>query len=125
MAETMNGGPEFRRAEPDVVAPKLEVVGWGLFFMWAGVAFLGSVPSGVAVFGVGVITLGMQLTRRMYRLSFQGFWVVMGCLFVIAGLCWEELVVGIPLIPILFLAAGAALLWSVYRGQHLMKHREM
>lgn len=43
---------------------KLDAVGWGLFFVWIGVALLLEVGWGIGLLGVGIITLGGQAGRR-------------------------------------------------------------
>jgi hypothetical protein len=67
--------------------------------------------------GVGVITLAVQVVRKYLNLKLEGFWVVIGLLFVVGGL-WELFEPDLPLVPILLIVAGAALLISVVG--HLM-----
>lgn len=90
---------------------KLEAVGWGLFFIWLGVALLGKAGWGVWLLGVGLITLGMQAARRYFALRADRFWLVVGFLFVVGGI-WELFRVSIGLVPVLCIIAGAALLVS-------------
>lgn len=91
---------------------KLPAVGWGLFFIWIGVALLIKVGAGVGLLGVGVITLGVQAARKCFDLQLEVFWVVVGSLFVAGGL-WELFEPKLSLVPILLIVAGAALLVSV------------
>ena len=44
----------------------LDALGWGLFFIWIGIAFLADVGWGIGCIGVGVIILGM-LGIRIYH----------------------------------------------------------
>jgi hypothetical protein len=111
---------ELKTAERRDLANKLDAVGWGLFFIWVGVAFLADVAIGVGLLGVGVITLGMQAVRKYFQLDFEGFWLVVG-LFFLAGGLWELFAVELPLVPILLIVAGLVLLVSVAGGKHLMK----
>jgi hypothetical protein len=109
--------PESKR----VLARKLDAAGWGLFFVWVGLAFLASVGWGVGLLGVGIITLGGQLARKYVGLPLEGFSLVIGAMFLFGGL-WE--LVGLhvgraplptALVPILFIIAGALLLLSAFR----------
>ena len=50
------------------LARRLDSLGWGLFFIWIGVAFLANVGWGVGCIGVGLIILG-GLVAREYLLS--------------------------------------------------------
>lgn len=103
-------------ASKRVLARKLDAAGWGVFFVWVGIAFLASVGWGVGLLGVGLITLGGQLARKYLHLPVERFSLVIGAMFLAAGL-WELLHLGravLPsaLVPISFLIAGALLLLS-------------
>lgn len=100
-----------RRAVPK----KLEAAGWGLFFIWIGLALLLNVGWGVGLIGVGIIILGAQASRRYLALKLDGFWVVVGFLFVVGGV-WELFNVQLALVPLLCIVAGVALLASALRG---------
>jgi hypothetical protein len=97
--------------ERHVTAHKLDAVAWGLFFVWVGIAFLANLSWGTGLIGVGVLVLGGQLARKYLGLTFEGFWAVVGALFVIGGV-WELLSVRVSLIPILCIVAGVALIVS-------------
>ena len=43
---------------------KLHAAGWGLFFIWTGVAVLADVGCGVGLIGVGLIILGGMAARE-------------------------------------------------------------
>jgi hypothetical protein len=94
-----------------VVAHKLDAAAWGLFFVWVGVALLAHIGWGLGFLGVGVITLGGQLVRRYFSLGVEGFWVMVGILFVLGGV-WEFLGIPFSLVPMVLIVAGAALLLS-------------
>jgi len=104
-------------AEKRGLAAKLDAVGWGLFFVWVGVAFLAEFGFGVGLLGVGVIALGEQVARRIMGLKIEGFWVFVGLLFVGGGLS-ESLEVELPLGPIVLVVVGVAFLLSAVRGKH-------
>ena len=107
--------PERRRSHE--LAGKLSSVGWALFLIWIGIAFLANLGFGVGLLGVGVITLGVQAARRFCGLKLEGLWVVIGLLFVVGGL-WEVFELRLPLVPVVLIVAGLALLVSVFRSKH-------
>lgn len=92
-----------------------DAIGWALFFIWIGIAWLMGIGLGYGLLGVGVLTLGMQGARSLYKVKVEAFWVVLGLGFVIAGF-WELWNINIPLAPIILIAVGIALLyWRVVR----------
>jgi len=97
------------------LAQKLDVAGWGLFFIWVGIALLMDFSWGVGLLGVAVITLGGQAVRRYFGLALERFWVVCGLLFLVGGI-WELYRVEVSLVPILLIVAGGALLVSLAVG---------
>lgn len=90
---------------------KLDAAGWGLFFIWAGVALLAHFGWPVGLLGVGAIILCTQIARKYLGLKVDGFWVVVGSIFLLGG-TWEWFQIQIGLVPILCIAAGVALLAS-------------
>ncbi len=101
-------------------AKMLEVVGWGLFFMWMGISFLLKFHIAVGLLGVAVITLGTQIARKFKGLKLEGFWIIVGLLFLLGGI-WELLIPKIDLVPILLIIVGAVLLGSIFLGKHKEK----
>ena len=99
---------------------RLEVLSWGAFFVWLGYAFLADVGWGVGLIGVGVIILGEQAARALFRLGIEVFWFVVGTLFVLGG-AWELLNVEIELVPVLLIALGVTMLGFGLSGKHLHK----
>jgi len=93
-------------------AKKLDAIGWALFFIWVGVAWIAKVGFVVGLLGVALIILGMQAIRRLLGINLEFFWIVVGIGFGIGGL-WEYLDVQTPLAPIVLIIAGIALLVSV------------
>ncbi len=100
----------------NVLHKKLDAVGWGLFFIWTGVAVLFNVGWGWGLLGVGIITLGAQTARKYFGLKLERFWVAVGFFFVLAGV-WELLDFQLGLLPILCIAAGVALVVSTLIGK--------
>lgn len=96
-------------------AGRLGTIGWGLFVIWVGVAMLAEFGVGTTLLGIGVITLAIQAARISRGLALEGFWVVVGLLFVIGGV-WQLMAVDLPLVPILLIGAGVALLLTSLWG---------
>lgn len=111
-----NGETNTKRESLD---KKLETVGWGLFFIWTGIAFLTHVGWGVGLLGVGIIILGGQAARKYLSLKRGGFWVGVGFFFVAGGI-WKIFNIQIALLPILCIVAGVVLL-----GSRLIGSREI
>jgi hypothetical protein len=99
-----------------VTAHKLDIAGWGLFFVWIGIALLANLSWGIGLVGVGILVIGGQLARKYMGLRFEAFWAVVGGLFVIGGV-WELFSVRVSLIPILCIAAGVALFAAALLGK--------
>jgi hypothetical protein len=102
--------------ERRATAHKLDAVGWGLFFIWIGIALLANLGWGVGLVGVGILILGGQMARKYMALGFETFWALVGALFVIGGV-WQVLSLRVSLIPILFILAGVALFVSALVGK--------
>jgi hypothetical protein len=96
------------------VARKIDSARWGLFFLWVGVSLLLDLGWGVGLLGVGILTLAMQAVRRGFGLEHEGFWVLVGGAFTLAGI-WELAVIDVSLAPILLMAFGVVVLVSVLR----------
>ncbi len=109
MKETNN---EERLTNRDVVLnTRLDAAGWGLFFVWIGIALVSGVGWGAGLLGVGIITLGGQAARKYFGLRAEAFWVLVGSLFSIGGI-WELAYIQLGLLPILCIAIGLVLLAS-------------
>ena len=63
MSET-NNNQELKTAQRKKMGRKLDAVGWGLFFIWIGIAVLAEVGWGVGFLGVGLIILGGVVARE-------------------------------------------------------------
>lgn len=108
------GGEETKPVAKNEWANKLDTMGWALFFIWVGIAFLLDFGFGVGLLGIGVITLGVQFARTRYGLKTETFWIIVGILFFLGGL-WQLFEPDIPLIPILLIVAGLIVLLSAMR----------
>ncbi len=118
--ESMKEGEGLKIDQRNEVAGKLGAVGWSLFFIWIGVALLIKVDVGIGLLGVGVITLGAQAARKYFNLKLERFWVVVGFVFVIGGI-WALFEPRLPLLPIVLIVAGLALLVSTFKGKGRMR----
>lgn len=116
-----DGKPDFDKMtsfmEQQDRSSMFDTIGWALFFIWVGVAWLMDVGLGYGLLGVGFLTLAMQLVRYFADVKVEGFWIVVGIAFVI-GAFWELWSVAIPLVPVVLIAVGVALLlWRVTRPE--------
>ena len=93
----VNNNQTMESAQRSELSRKLEAIGWGLFFIWMGIALLAHVGWGVGLLGVGIIILGGQAARRYYILKLEGFSVAIGLCFFFCGI------------------------WHLFGGQFLMK----
>lgn len=102
------------------LSEKLDAIGWGLFLVWVGIAFLADVGWGWGLLGIAVIILGEAVLRWHLGLKVGGFWVACGLLFLLGGL-WEIFEVPWPLVPVLIILCGLAVLWGAFSGRHMMR----
>ncbi len=114
-----DGRPDFDKMsefmEQQDRASVFDAIGWALFFIWVGVAWLMAVGLGYGLLGVGILTLGMQGARRLFDVRVEGFWVIVGAGFIVASF-WELWNINTPLAPIVLITVGIALLyWRVVR----------
>ena len=90
----------------------LDRVGWGLFFIWAGVALMAGLSAGAGLLGVAVIILGLQAFHWVLKLEVDRFWMLVGSAFAILGV-WELLEIEMPLVPVLLIVLGVMILGSM------------
>lgn len=98
-------------ASRETLLKKLDAAAWGLFFIWIGVALLTNAGWGVGLLGVGIITLAAQAARKSLALEVEGFWVLVGFLFLLGGI-WELFSIRVDFVAVLAIVAGALLLVS-------------
>jgi hypothetical protein len=104
------------KTEGGSLKKKLEATGWGLFFIWIGIILWADIPSSAALLGIGIITLVMQIVRKALGLDFEGFWCLVGAAFLLAGI-WQHFKVDLPLLAILLIVAGLAVLWKGFQSK--------
>jgi hypothetical protein len=87
----------------------LDVIGWAIFCIWVGVAWLLEFSLGWGIVGTGILLLCMQALRALFHAKVDLFWIVVAVALVIGGL-WELWEVAIPLAPVILILAGIGLL---------------
>lgn len=99
---------------------RLDGIGWALFFIWVGIAFLADVGWGWGLLGIGIIIPSEAMVRWYLALNIGAFWIACGFLFVVGGI-WELFQIELPLVPVLLILGGVAMLIGAVRGRHLLK----
>ena len=92
---------------------QLDSMGWGLFFIWVGIAWLLGFNPGIGLLGVAVITLGLQAVRWWLKIEVEGFWILVGVAFAIGGV-WKLLDIDRPLVPVLLITVGLLIFGSMF-----------
>jgi len=87
----------------------LDVVGWAMFCIWAGAAWLLEVSLGWGIIGTGILLLALQAARALIHTKVDIFWVIVAMAFVVGGFSelWDT---AIPLAPLGLIAIGIGLL---------------
>lgn len=103
------------------MAGKIDALGWGVFFIWIGIAFLADVGWSVGILGVGLIALGSQAARKYAGLPMEFIGVGMG-LAMTAWAAWDLLGLRVGIrdvpggfVPVLFIVLGATLVYIALR----------
>jgi len=99
-------------SEKAILNKRLETIGWGLFLiMLGGFALVPHelVPKGLWSIGVGVIMLGLNITRYLYKIKMSGFTTFLGIVALLSGVTQ---LMGMHNLdgPILLIIFGAALI---------------
>lgn len=95
---------------------RITTIGWGLFFVWLGFVLMFKAGTGLILLGVGLISLGMQVARKYSGYDSDGFWIVVGILFVIVGI-WEMFEIKLPLMSVFLIVIGVAFLVSAVKDR--------
>jgi hypothetical protein len=117
--ENVSNNQKLEAAQRSELTRKLDAIGWGLFFIWMGIALFAHLGWGAGLLGVGIITLSAQAARKYFALKLEGFWVAVGFFFVAGGI-GKLFHIHFALLPILCIVAGVALL-----GSRLVGSREI
>jgi hypothetical protein len=95
------------------LAHRLDVLGWGIFFLMTGVLMLfPSLPEGTWLVGLGVLMLGLAAVRVGLGLAFEWFGVILGTGALVAGF-GTIAGVYIPVFALFLVACGLALIAGV------------
>ena len=86
-----------------------DVVGWALFCIWVGVAWLMELSLGWGIIGTGMLLIGLQAARGLLHAKVDIFWIIVAMALVIGGF-WELWDVAIPLAPVILIGLGIGLL---------------
>lgn len=112
--------PEDPRPNPppapkDGPARTLETAGWALALVWTGIAMLFGFGAPILLIGLGILTLVMQGLRATSGLGPEVFWLVLGAVFLVAGI-WEVLSgTSFPIVEVALILFGLALLAGILR----------
>ena len=118
--ERINSEDHLKASENEALSKKLDTIGFAVFLIWVGLASLLDFGWAWGQIGVAAIILGATAVRWRLNLKIEGFWVVVGLMFLIGGL-WEMFNISWPLAPFLIIGCGLALLWGVFSGKNLVK----
>ena len=99
----------------------MDVLGWALFCIWVGFAWLLEFGLGWAVLGGGMLLLVLQAVRALVHARVDVFWIFVAMAFVIGGF-WELWNVAIPLAPAALIALGFGLV--VWYCTKTLSHRK-
>ena len=78
-----------------------------------GIVLPTDVQAGWALAIIGLITLSGQVARAAFGLRMDGFWLVVGTGFLLGGI-WELAQAQVPLVPVLLIADGLAVILSSF-----------
>ena len=92
----------------------VEAASWAFLLIWLGVTTLFSLEWPVFLVGLGVLVLALQGLRHQWGLGTENFWMILGVVFVVAGIA-ETFGTGIPLGPLALILFGLAALYDVYK----------
>lgn len=100
-------------ADTTNLAHRLDVLGWGIFFLMTGVLMLfPGLPAGTWLVGLGVLLLGVAAGRVALGPAFEWFGVILGASALVAG--FGTLAgVHIPVFALFLVACGIALIAGV------------
>ena len=109
----MTGMADTTNADTTNRAHRLDVLGWGIFFLMTGVLMLfPRPPEGTWLVGLGVLLLGLAAARVALGLGFEWFGVILGSGALVAGF-GTIAGVYIPVFALFLVACGLALIASV------------
>ena len=84
---------------------KLGTIGWGLSFLWIGLALFMGYQFNIILIGIAIIILIIQLIRKVLKFQIELFWLIIGICLLIFNLV-KLPQINIPIIPILLIIFG-------------------
>ena len=99
----------------------LDIVGWAVFFIWVGAAWLLQLSLGWGIVGTGILVLALQALRAAFHAHVEAFWIIAAIAFIVGGF-WELWEVAIPLAPLALIAIGIVLL--IWYCTKTLNHRK-
>ena len=88
----------------------LDAAGWILFVLWIGaILIFKSLPDGAGSLGLGVLVLAGTLARLLLGVTISVFWMIIGLLFLVAGI-GGMMEIDLPLLPLALIVCGILLL---------------
>ncbi len=112
MMEEKNQRAGHQTGDRHALDKRLESLGWGLFLIMIGGLWLmpdDSLPEGTWLIGTGLIILGLAAVRYVNDIQVSRFWTSLGVIALGIG-TGEVLGLDIPVVPILLIIIGAAIL---------------
>ena len=109
----MTGVADTTNADTTNLAHRLDVLGWGIFFLMTGALMLfPSLPEGTWLVGLGVLLLGLAAVRVALGLAIEWFGVILGTGALVAGF---GTIAGIyiPVFALFLVACGLAIIAGV------------
>jgi divalent metal cation (Fe/Co/Zn/Cd) transporter len=104
--------PEVQRIEKADLNKRLETIGWGLFLiLLAGSALFSRewFPDGLWAIGVGLIMLGLNIARYLYKIRMSTFTTILGIIAILTGIA-QLLGLNLPGLAILLFLLGLYLI---------------
>ncbi len=95
---------------------RLDGAGWGLLFIWIGISLATHIGWGVALVGVGLVMLGVQVARKLAGLALDRFALTVGGVLAVGGI-WDLVDGSVELVPLLSIGVGVVLLVSALTGR--------
>ena len=96
---------------------RIDAVLWGLFFVWLGTILLWKeIPEGVGSLGIGALVLGGALVRRLMGTTVSMFWLMIGGVFILAGI-GGLLEIDLPFLAIALIVCGILMLFHGKSGR--------
>jgi hypothetical protein len=78
---------ERKKKKREALARILDGIGWGLCLVWSAVALLSGMRIYVALVGIGIVVVLLQLVRMLLGVQVKSLWGVIGLLFLVGGFC--------------------------------------